>query len=74
MNDFNTGAGGFITAAGMLLAIQSIGVTIIFLYVSWLCLSAYQDFCNETIRSSDMIFVWARGVFIMMVMIYILIV
>ena len=72
--DFEQGVGGFFTAGELLLAIQGIGATVVFLYVSWLCLRAYDDYGREYIKAQDMIIVWARGVFVLMLLLYLLII
>jgi hypothetical protein len=70
------GCGGgscYLTADAMLLTVQSIGAVAIFIYVAWLCVSAYNDFGQEQISATDMVIVWSRGVFVLMVILYLLI-
>jgi|CEGF01.1.fsa_nt_gi hypothetical protein len=71
--DFNTGANGFLTADSVLFAAQSIGATLMFIWVAWVCLQAYQDYGNEQIKSSQMIFLWFRAVFALSVVLYLLV-
>lgn len=70
---FEEGTGGFFTAAGLLWTVQAIGATVVFLYVAWLSYTAYIDFCEEEIKAKDMIIIWFRGVFVMMVLLYLLV-
>jgi len=70
---FEEGTGDFFTAADLLLAIQSIGATAVFLYVAWLCYCAYRDYGAEIIKAKDMVIIWLRGVFVMMVLLYLLV-
>jgi integrating conjugative element protein (TIGR03758 family) len=68
----NEGAGGFIAAADLLWVIQAIGATAAFLYVAWLCYSAYDEYGSGYISSGDMVAVWARSVFVLMVLLYLI--
>lgn len=70
---FEEGTGDFFTAAQLLWTIQAIGATAVFLYVAWLCYRAYDDYGAEVITAKDMIIVWFRGVFVMMVLLYLLV-
>jgi len=70
---FEEGTGGYIIADDLLWTIQAIGSTAVFLYVAWLCIAAYNDYGDGAIKANDMIFVWLRGVFVMMVLIYMLV-
>lgn len=70
---FEEGTGDFFTAAELLWTIQAIGTTAVFLYVAWLCYRAYDDYGAEVITAKDMITVWFRGVFVMMVLLYLLV-
>ncbi|MEJ2622833.1 MAG: DUF3262 family protein [Candidatus Thiodiazotropha sp.] len=70
---FKEGAGNFLTAEELLWTIQAIGATAVFLYVAWLCYRAYDDYGEEVITANDMVIVWFRGVFVMMVLLYLLI-
>lgn len=70
---FEEGTGGFFTAANLLLTVQAIGTTAAILYVAWLCYTAYQDWSDEEIKAQDMIIIWFRGVFVLMVLLYLLI-
>lgn len=70
---FEEGTGNFFTAAELLWTVQAIGTTAVFLYVAWLCYRAYEDFGAEYITAKDMIIVWLRAVFLMMLLLYLLI-
>lgn len=70
---FEEGTGDVFTAAELLWTIQAIGTTAVFLYVAWLCYRAYDDYGAEVIGAKDMIIVWFRGVFVMMVLLYLLV-
>ena len=70
---FEEGTGDFFTAADLLWTIQAIGTTVVFLYVAWLCYSAYNNYGAERIGAKDMITVWFRGLFVMMVLLYLLV-
>jgi len=70
---FEEGTGGFFTAADLLFTVQAIGATLLFLYIAWLCYRAYQDYADEMIKAQAMMIVWARSVFILMVILYLLI-
>ncbi len=70
---FQEGAGGFLTAGDLLIAIQGIGVTAALTYVSWLCICAYQDYGKGKIKSIDMITIWFRAVFILVIFIAIIV-
>jgi integrating conjugative element protein (TIGR03758 family) len=67
---FEEGTGSFFTAADFLLVVQSIGATLMFLYVAWIILRAYTDFGREFTKSRDMIGTWLRAVFMMMIFLY----
>ena len=69
------GGGGpcFLTADAMLFAMQAIGVVAILTYVAWVCVSAYGDFGQEQINAKDMVIIWCRAVFVLMVLLYLLI-
>ena len=67
---FEEGTGSFFTAADFLLVVQSIGVTLMFLYVAWIMLRAYTDWGREFTKSRDMISTWLRAVFMMMIFLY----
>ena len=69
---FEEGTGAFITAPEMLFTIQAIGTTVVFLYMAWLCYRAYINYGSEEIDSKDMIIVWFRGLFVMMVLLFLL--
>jgi integrating conjugative element protein (TIGR03758 family) len=70
---FEEGAGGYITAPDLLMTIQAIGATVVFLYIAWMCYRAYSDFGAEIIKAGDMITIWFRGLFVMMVLLYLLV-
>ena len=70
---FEEGTGDFFTAADLLWTIQAIGAAAVFLYVAWLCVCAYSDYGAEAIRAKDMVIVWLRGVFVMMVLLYVIV-
>lgn len=63
----------YFTAENLLWAIQAIGTTVVFLFVAWLCYRAYIDYGEESISAKDMIIVWFRAVFVMMVLLYLLV-
>jgi len=70
---FEEGTGAFFTAAELLNAIQLIGASAVFLYVAWLCVTAYKDYGAEQIKSKEMITVWLRSVLVMMVLLYLIV-
>lgn len=70
---FKEGTGSFFTAAQLLEVVQMIGATAVFLYVAWLCLRAYNDFGAGDVSAINMIIVWCRAVFVMMVLLYLLV-
>jgi len=70
---FEEGTGDFFTAGELLWSVQAIGTTVVFLFVAWLCYRAYIDYGEEYISAKDMIIVWFRAVFVMMVLLYLLI-
>ncbi len=72
LDSFAEGAGGFGTAPDLFLAVQGIGGTLIFLYVSWVCVKSYQEYCSGQSTSGDMLITWGRSVFIMTVLTYLL--
>ncbi len=67
------GGGGLFTAPYLLNAIATIGVTAIILYVAWLVQTSYQEFGQGKITPGEMFFIWARGAFILLVVLYIFI-
>lgn len=69
---FEKGTGNFFTAGELLWSVQAIGTTVVFLFVAWLCYRAYIDYGEEYISAKDMIIVWFRAVFVMMVLLYLL--
>lgn len=70
---FEEGAGGFLTAAEFLWTIKAIGVVLALTYVAWLMHRAYADYGIQRIKSSDMIMVWFRAVFILMIFLFIVV-
>lgn len=70
---FEEGTGSFFTAAEMLNVIQLLGATAVFLYMAWHCVSAYQAYGEGKLKAMDMIILWCRGLFVMMVTLYLLI-
>lgn len=70
---FEEGTGSFFTAAEFLFTVQAIGTTLVFIYVAWLLLRAYNDYGEGYIKSGDMIIVWLRGIFMMMIFLYLLV-
>jgi integrating conjugative element protein (TIGR03758 family) len=70
---FEEGAGSFFTAANLLNLIQSIGVVVLITYVAWLCVNAYKDYGDETISAGTMITIWMRGIFMLMILLFLLI-
>lgn len=71
--DFDTGANGFITADDVLLAVQAIGATAVFIWAAWVLLKSYNDWAAGKIKGGQMLFVWARAVFLMMVLLFLLV-
>lgn len=68
------GAGScWMSASAMLEVIQMIAVVAVLLFVTWVCLKAYDNWAQEQIRPGDMIFIWARSVFVLMVILYLII-
>lgn len=67
------GGGNLFSAANLLEAIASIGATAIIIYVAWLAYASYSEYGEGTISAGEMIWVWFRGVFMMMVILYLLI-
>ncbi|WP_444928291.1 DUF3262 family protein (plasmid) [Microbulbifer sp. TRSA002] len=70
---FQEGTGNVFTAADLLWTIQAIGSTAVFLYVSWMCYRAYEDYGSGAIAAKDMVIVWLRSVFVMMVLLYLIV-
>ena len=70
---FEEGTGSFFTASDFLFTVQAIGSTLVFVYVAWLCLRAYNDYGKGYIKANDMITVWFRGVFMMSIFLYLLV-
>lgn len=48
------------------------GVTIIFLYVVWLCISAYAEFGRGEMKGLDVLLLCGRAVFVLSVLLFIL--
>lgn len=69
---FNEGLGNFFTAGDMLSTVQLSGATLAFLYVAWLSLTAYQNYCDGEIDSSDVLITALRGAGFLLVLIYLL--
>lgn len=69
---FEEGTGGFFTAFQMSWTIQAIGVTVVFLFVAWICIRAYNDYGTGAISAKDMIILWFRSTFVMMLLLYLL--
>lgn len=70
---FNEGSGGGLNAFDLLLLIQSIGVTAVITYVAWICYSAYVDFGKEKLDGTELILLWGRSTFLLMLFLYIVI-
>lgn len=70
---FEEGTGAFFTAAELLNVIQLIGSSAVFIYVAWLCMTAYKDYGAELIRSKEMMAIWLRSVLVMMVLLYLIV-
>lgn len=70
---FEEGAGGFLTADLLLEAIQAIGATAVFIYIAWICFRAYNDYGAEQITAKDMVVVWGRSLFVMLVLLYLIV-
>ena len=65
---FNSGGGGnYFTADNLFSAISLIGGTAIVLYVAWLVVQSYNEYGDGEISASNMLFIWARGVFILLI-------
>jgi hypothetical protein len=73
LNAFKEGAGSLMTAPDLLFTLQAIGATAAITFLAWLCYQAYMDFGDGTITPTDMLIVWIRGVFILMVLLHLLI-
>jgi len=69
-DDFNAGAGGFITADQALFVFQAIGATLILLWAAWIFVTSYHSWGDGSISGSKMLFLWARTVFVMMVLLW----
>jgi integrating conjugative element protein (TIGR03758 family) len=70
---FEEGTGGSFSAVELLWAIQAIGATVAILYVAWLCYFAYINWGDDQIKAKQMLTIWARSVFVLMVILYLLI-
>lgn len=68
--DFNAGAAGFVTADEMLFAFQAIGATVILLWVVWIFITSYQAWGLGEIKASQMMFLWARAVLVLSILLY----
>lgn len=72
LSAFFNGTGGHFSAPQSLLAVQTIGVTAVFLWSSWIVISAYKEWGSEEMKQGDMIGIWFRAVLWLMVLIYLL--
>jgi integrating conjugative element protein (TIGR03758 family) len=70
---FQEGTGGSFSAADLLWGIQAIGATVAILYVAWVCYTAYVNWGDDHIKDKEMLTVWARSVFVLSVILYLLI-
>tara|TARA_R110001583_G_scaffold182356_1_gene340085 strand:- start:226 stop:465 length:240 start_codon:yes stop_codon:yes gene_type:complete len=65
---FWEGTGEFFTANDALFTAQAIGATAVFLWLAWLCVTAYKEWGAEAITQGEMIAVWFRGLLMMMIL------
>ncbi|AHI33398.1 hypothetical protein A6779_17730 [Marinobacter adhaerens] len=61
------------TAANLLTLAQMIAVVAVITFIAWTCMQAYENWANEEIKSGQMIFIWARAVFVLLVMLFLII-
>ena len=69
---FKEGTGDYFTADDLLTLVQGIGATVVLLYVAWLCITAYNDYGAGNIKANDMLIIWSRGVFAMMILLFLI--
>ncbi len=50
-----------------------IAVVAVITFIAWTCMQAYENWANEEIKSGQMIFIWARAVFVLLVMLFLII-
>lgn len=67
------GGGGLFSASYLLDAIATIGVTAILIYVAWLVRTSYAEYGAGHLTPGEMLFVWVRGIFVLMVVLAIFI-
>ena len=67
---FEDGTGSIFTAGDALLTAQLFGVTAIFIWTAWLCVSAYAEWGDGGITQGQMIAVWCRSVLVLMILLY----
>jgi len=48
-------------------------MTAVITFIAWTCMQAYENWANEEIKSGQMIFIWARAVFVLLVMLFLII-
>ena len=70
---FLEGTGGNFSASQLLFSIQAIGATVVLLYAVWIFYMAYNNWGEGIIKPKDMLTIWARCVFVMMVLLYLII-
>ena len=73
VESFYEGPGRSFYAADLLGLIQAVGVGVVFLFVAWLLVLAYNDYTSSSISINDMIIIWARSLGMMSVLLYLLV-
>lgn len=68
---FNDGAGNFISAANLALAIQLVGATIVILFYVWLLIRTYDEFGHGKINERQFLVIVIRGLLILMILLWI---
>ena len=69
---FAEGSGGIFSADNMLFAVQTIGATSLLLFIAWIFLKAYSEYGEGNTKANEVLVVWARAVFILMVLMYLI--
>lgn len=69
----NGAASCWMTAANLLTLAQMVAVVAVITFIAWTCMQAYENWANEEIKSGQMIFIWARAVFVLLVMLFLII-
>ena len=70
LSAFYDGTGQFFTALDSLLLVQVLGATAVFLWAAWIAVTAYKEWGSEEITQGDMIGMWFRAVFMMMILLF----